>query len=221
MIQDELYTRVQNKFVREYTLSSAMKHTFLKLLTKQLWAKLKKEGFAGREATVRRIRGPVVHVVNVQGVSGGGACYINLGAHLSFLKPDWGKELVPEQLKEYECAFRARVVPPPGPAFGWAYLDDAAEAAESVAFVLDEWSSQADPFFARYGDYPAGFSALVREPVAERAHAGELLTFARIALELADRGRALELAREALARTPDRADLLRDQLLAIIATASE
>lgn len=45
--------------------------TFLKLLTQKLFPVLKTEGFEGSGQTLRRIDGPLIHVFNVQGASGG------------------------------------------------------------------------------------------------------------------------------------------------------
>ena len=105
--------------------------TFLKLLTKQLFPVLKAEGFEGSGQTLRRIRGPVVHVFNVQAASGGKACYLNLGAHFDFLPGEGGSFVPTAEIEEAHCIFRDRIDPPPGEAFGWAYGADSAQAEET------------------------------------------------------------------------------------------
>ena len=87
---------------------------FLKLLTRHLYPVLKAEGFEGSGQTLRRIRGPIVHVFNVQGASGGKACYLNLGAHYDFLPCEGGAFVPPAEIEESHCVFRERIDPPPG-----------------------------------------------------------------------------------------------------------
>ncbi len=133
-------------------------HPFKSRLQKALWALARRDGFEGSGATLRRVSGPTVHVVNIQS-AGAKACYLNLGAHLTFLPPEGGVHVEPGKLMEYHCAFRERMHPPPGPDFGWAYLDDPQEASQSVEFVLTEWSRVARPFFAAHGSYSDSISA--------------------------------------------------------------
>ena len=65
---------------------------------------LREHGFKGSAPTLRRFRGSdTVHVVNLQRSAGGGS-YVNLGAHFKYLsRTSWTK------IREYECAFRARL----------------------------------------------------------------------------------------------------------------
>jgi hypothetical protein len=159
--------------------------------------------------------GDAIHVVNIQAAEGGTACYVNLGAHLAFLPTAGGAAVDPSSILEYQCAFRDRIDPPPGPAFPWAYVDDPEAASESIEFVLSEWQSFGRRFFGRYGDYPEAFRSLLADETTEQAHPAHLLTLARIALQLTDERRAKRLATAGLARVPERATLLRRDLLEI------
>ena len=135
-------------------------HPFRARLQKELWIQARKDGFVGSGTTLRRIAAPIIHVVNIEG-SKENMCYLNLGAHLCFLPSEGGTVIDPGNVLEYHCAFRKRIEPPAGPAFGWAYLDDSREAAESIAFVLAEWNRVGCRFFAAHGNYPDSFRRLL------------------------------------------------------------
>ena len=179
-------------------------HPFRARLQKELWIQARKDGFVGSGTTLRRIAAPIIHVVNIE-VSKENMCYLNLGAHLCFLPSEGGTVIDPGNVLEYHCAFRKRIEPPAGPAFGWAYLDDSREAAESIAFVLAEWNRVGCRFFAAHGNYPDSFRRLLDGANVETAHPIELLTFARIAVHLNHLESARKFASIGLARTPERA----------------
>lgn len=190
--------------------------TFLKLLTQHLFPVLKAEGFQGSGQTLRRIDGPVIHVFNVQGASGGKACYLNLGAHLDFLPPEGGSPVAPDALEESHCVFRDRLDPPPGAAFGWAYGTTREQAEENIAFIVSEWEGPGRAFFARHGSYPQGFAQMVRETDPNGIHARTALHLARIAVHLGDRARAQALVDAGLARAPERATALKAELAQVL-----
>jgi hypothetical protein len=185
---------------------------FLKLLTRQLYPVLQAEGFEGTGQTLRRIEGPVIHVFNVQGASGGKQCYLNLGAHLDFLPTEGGGQVAPTEIEESHCVFRDRMDPPPGPAFGWAYGSSMAETEETVAFIVSEWSGPGRAFFARYGSYPQGFLQMLRETDPTAIHARTALHLARIAVHLGERSIAQALVDTGLAKAPERATSLKADL---------
>jgi hypothetical protein len=87
----------------------AYKH-FHQLLQRDFLPILRAEGFKGSGTTFRRIKGDLIHVVNIQGSRYGGQCCVNLAVHFSFL-PTAGGQLVtdPKKVKEYECVFRDRL----------------------------------------------------------------------------------------------------------------
>ncbi|WP_442678149.1 DUF4304 domain-containing protein [Sphingomonas sp. ASY06-1R] len=188
---------------------------FLKLLGEHLYPILRAEGFVGTGATLRRIDGPVIHVFNVQGARSGGEFYLNLGAHLSFLPSAGGGAIDPQEIDEPSCVFRDRLDPPPGPEFGWSYCASPEEAAESVAFIVSEWESVGRAFFARYACYPQSFEALIRKEDPDQVHPSAARTLARIAIELGRPVRASDFLEAALRRVPERATLLKADLVAM------
>ncbi|UVH60842.1 DUF4304 domain-containing protein [Variovorax paradoxus] len=190
--------------------------TFLKLLTQKLFPVLKAEGFGGAGQTLRRIDGPLIHVFNVQGASGGKACYLNLGAHLDFLPTEGGAQVAPDALEESHCVFRDRMEPPPGAAFGWAYGVTKEQAEENVEFIVSEWAGPGRAFFARHGSYPQSFEQMLRETDPNQIHARTALHLARIAVHLGDRARAQALVDAGLARAPERATSLKADLAKVL-----
>lgn len=198
-------------------MATVTRAAFLKLLTKHLYPVLRAEGFDGGGQTLRRTRGPIVHIFNVQGASGGKACYLNLGAHYDFLPCEGGAFVAPGEIEESHCVFRERIEPPPGAAFGWAYGADPAAAEENVAFIVSEWRRQGHAFFAAHDAYPASCERLLREADPEDLHPAQMLNLARMARHLGDTERARELAASGLARTPERATSLKAKLEAVLA----
>ncbi|SCX65217.1 DUF4304 domain-containing protein [Variovorax sp. EL159] len=190
--------------------------TFLKLLGQRLFPVLRAQGFQGAGQTLRRIDGPVIHVFNVQGASGGKACYLNLGAHLAFLPTEGGGTVAPDALEESHCVFRDRMEPPPGAAFGWAYGATKEQAEENVEFIVSEWEGPGRAFFARYGQYPQSFEQLLRETDPAQIHARTALHLARIAVHLGDRARAQALVDAGLAGAPERATSLKADLAQVL-----
>jgi hypothetical protein len=180
------------------------------LLRDQFYPILRAEGFQGSGTTLRRINGYVVHVVNVQGSSGGQRCYINLGVHLSFLPAPDGNEADFTTLKEMECAFRDRLPPPVG--FGWGYGEDAEQMNASVRALCDCWATFGRDFFNQHASYPASFVSLLDKLDPSTTHPSQLLTFARIASHLGDTARSSALADEGIRRCSARASGLLQQL---------
>jgi hypothetical protein len=190
--------------------------TFLKLLTRKLFPVLKAEGFEGSGQTLRRIDGPLIHVFNVQGATGGKACYLNLGAHLDFLPTEGGGQVAPDALEESHCVFRDRMEPPPGAAFGWAYGATKEQAEENVEFIVSEWAGPGRAFFARHGSYPQSFEQMLRETDPNQIHARTALHLARIAAHLGDRARAQALVDAGVANAPERATSLKADLAKVL-----
>ncbi len=184
----------------------------MKSLSAQLYPILRAEGFKGSGNTLRRVNDQVVHVFNVQGSSGGETCYLNLGAHLTFLPMPGGGEPDAKTLKECECVFRDRFDPPAGSGFGWSYGHNQDELNETVAYIRDHWSIYAHPFFDRYSRFPDSFVRLVDDVDSSAVHPIELLTLARIAARVHKITRAQSLAQDALRRCPERATSLRAKL---------
>lgn len=179
---------------------------FTKILTEDFYPLLRKEGFKGSGSTLRRINGPLIHVFNVQGSSGGERCYINLGAHLAFLSPP---RVVPAKIAHYECHFRDRIEPVEQERFGWPYGESDRDALANVEDISRAWLSQGHAFFARYDSYPESFVPLVQEFSVLRHHYGSFLVMVNIARRLGLEQRAVEIAQEGLSILPDDARALR------------
>jgi len=175
---------------------------------------LRIQGFRGSGVTFRRQLGLLTHVVNLQGSSGGEHCYLNLGAHLSFLAPVGGEPPDPAKLKEYECAFRTRVNPEINPSLGWSYGSNAKEINANIATLCTEYSAQGSRFFQQFASYPESFSSV--EPasleLSATPHAlasGSPLIWARIALQIGNVAAARNFAKLGLAQASPRASLYR------------
>ena len=190
---------------------------FIKALSKRLYPILRAEGFKGSGNTLRRINDPVVRVFNVQDASSGQECYLNLGAHLMFLSPEWCTTEASE-LKEYECAFRDRFDPPAGPGFGWATSLTQEDLEESISFICDHWKIYGHEFFNQYTAYPADFEKLVANVDMAATHPIDLLLNARIAIELGIAHRAQAFLGEAMKRCPKQATALQSDLEMLLAS---
>ncbi|WP_457422009.1 DUF4304 domain-containing protein [Roseateles sp. P5_E7] len=190
---------------------------FLKLLAKEFYPVLRDEGFKGSGSTLRRMDGHLIHVFNVQGSKSGEQCYLNLGAHLSFLPAEGGLTVEPESLEESHCVFRCRIHPPSAAAAsGWTYGNSVDEAARSIEQVAREWAVQGQAFFDRYASYPGSFVRLLKSVEPSRVHAREALHLARIATHLGQQEEAVSFARAGLASASERATLLRQDLIEIL-----
>ncbi|CAB3861242.1 DUF4304 domain-containing protein [Achromobacter deleyi] len=193
-------------------MATVTRAAFLKLLTQHLIPVLKAEGFEGTGQTLRRIRGPIIHVFNIQGASGGKACYLNLGAHYDFLPCEGGAFVPPAEIEESHCVFRDRIDPPPGEAYGWAYGADLAQAEENVEFIVSEWARVGHAFFAQHDSYPASCERLVQGTDPDSIHPAKTLIYARIAQHLGDTARAHAFIQSGLARAPAAATSLKAKL---------
>lgn len=187
--------------------------SFLKILAERFYPLLRAEAFRGSGTTLRRVEGPVVNVINMQGSSSADGFYVNLGVHLTFLISEGGRLCVPSKLKEYECAFRERIHPPPGVPLGrWPYGHSDTEGEAIVAQLTEEWHTQGHSFFKRYSPFPEGFADLVRRASAAPPHPRDGLTYARIAVQLGLRDEAAAIARQSLTAVSEGASGLRATL---------
>ena len=185
---------------------------FLKALGSRLYPILRSEGFRGSGSTLRRIDIPVIHVFNVQGSTSGDRCYLNLGAHLTFLPSDGGVDVPTGRYHEYDCAFRSRISPRRASDFGWCYGTSATDADETIDAICDSWLSEGHAFFDRFASYPSSFVTLLNGKIRESPHPSECLTLARIAIDLALPDMAVSFAQLGLADCPESAFILRRRL---------
>jgi hypothetical protein len=187
--------------------------SFQRLLSAHLYPLLREEGFRGSGGTLRRIKNPVVHIFHFQGSRNGDGCFLNLGAHLTFLPPEGGLEIPPERFDDAHCAFRTRINRP-GTNEPWPYGERDNDALAVIQQMASEWRLQAAPFFNAHGSFPESFSAQVsaHHPTGDRS----TLHYARIAAYLGLTEKAIALANAGLERTSPRASGLRFDLAAIV-----
>jgi Domain of unknown function (DUF4304) len=173
---------------------------FLKLLTQQFFPILIEEGFVIAKQNAKRSNNPLVHIVNIQGGKYGNECFINLGAHLVFLPAEGGIDVPFDALQEIECAFRGRLNPPQGQAYGWPYGENEMQAQQTVSHIIDAWQAPENTFFKQYASYPQSFLALINQTNPQMTAIGKLLPFARIALQLNQLQLAKSFAQAGLAK---------------------
>lgn len=188
---------------------------YLKELNKKFIPLLRESEFKGSGATFRRLNGPVVHVFNVQGSSGRGGCYINLGAHLLLLEDSHGDKKDPIKIDEASCLFRTRFEPDEKQfeVNGlWPYGGSEREMDLSISHMVVKWKREGQSFFEKYQDYPDSFMAVVRDIDPKEAHPGRLADFVELAIILNEYDRAQIFIGEALERCPERATGLLSRL---------
>ena len=191
--------------------------SFLKLISTELFPSFRAEGFKGSGSTLRRIQDPVIHVFNVQGSTSADRCYLNVGAHLSFLPAEGGLPVEPKSFLEYHCTFRDRI-DPPAKGMAWSYGRTIEEARATIASMLVEWGSQGKRFFERYKTYPGSFLKLVETEDPRTVHPSMALRYAKIAMSLQRVDLAMTYASEGLAAVPVSATLLKEELTNVLAS---
>lgn len=187
---------------------------FQKLLATHLYPVLRREGFKGSGATLRRVDAPLLHVFNVQGSAGGSRCYLNLGAQLDFLRDATTRPL--DKLLEHDCAFRERLDSAPGGG-DWHYGASLQECEANARAAVTAWEERGRPWFARLSSWPDDFAALVDGFDIDHGHPATGLRMASIARRLGNAPRARAIAESALARVPERASGPRDDLRRFLA----
>ncbi|WP_137189917.1 DUF4304 domain-containing protein [Stenotrophomonas rhizophila] len=188
---------------------------FFGLLRQDVFPMLRREGFGGSGNSLRRMSGPLVHVVNFQASSSGGHCYLNLGVHLSFLPTPGGKDAAPDQLDEASCAFRFRI-DSPDPSGGWVYGESANQAKESVTGLASGWSHVGKAFFESYAKYPDSFVSILDGLDPSEMRSVDLLSHARIAMHLGRVEQANRLVEAGLRKCPPVASSLRANLRRVV-----
>lgn len=128
-------------------------------LKKHFGPVLRSDGFKGSARTYRRVRGELVHVVNIQGSMSGGQFAVNLGAHLAFLPDVLGNDVDPAKLTEMLCEFRGRMRGS-GVDQWWKYQNDEKSATRAVAEMVKVWKSHGKGQLEALGAYPADFARL-------------------------------------------------------------
>ena len=193
--------------------AGADRERFFELLESEFFPRLLQEGFVRQGRTFRRIRTPLIHVVECQRGSSGEWCYLEMGAHLSFLPQHGGGEFSPTTIDESGCVFRERLAGEGAIAGGgWAYGAYEQESVSSAKALGSAWEIAGSHFFAAHQNFPDDYLAMLDKADFEQARAIELLTFARVAANLQRKEQALTLARLGLERAAPTARSLRAQL---------
>lgn len=186
---------------------------FFELLESEFFPRLLQEGFVRKGRTFRRIRTPLIHVVECRPGSSGEWCYLEMGAHLAFLPQEGGGEYSPATIDEAGCVFRERLVGDGAIAGGgWAYGASEQERCSSAKALCSARQSAGNRFFAAHKNFPDDYHAMLDKADFEQARAFELLTFARVAANLQRKEQALALAHLGLERAPPVARSLRAHL---------
>jgi Domain of unknown function (DUF4304) len=123
---------------------------------------MRASGFKGSGRTYRRIRGELIHVVNVQSSSHGGEFAVNFGVHLAFLPDVLGDVVVPSKLIEMSCELRGRMSE-----FGsdqwWPYANSQSSATKAVVEMIGVWERRGIAQLETLGVYPDSFTRLTPE----------------------------------------------------------
>jgi len=192
---------------------TADRERFFELLESEFFPLLLEEGFVRKGRTFRRIRAPLIHVVECQPGSSGEGCYLEMGVHLAFLPQQGGGEFSPTTIDESGCVFRERLAGDGAIAGGgWAYGDSEQESVTSAKALCSAWESAGSDFFTAHQTFPDDYQAMLDKADFEQARAIELLTLARIAANLQRKEQALALAHLGLERAAPAASSLRAQL---------
>jgi len=144
---------------------------------------LREDGFRGSGRNYRRIRGDLIHAVNIQGSKYGGEFAVNLGVHLAFLPDVVGNEVVPSKFTEMLCEFRGRMCDR-GVDQWWSYQSTPESAVRAVLEMAEVWKRRGRLQLEALGDYPRDFARITPEDLRSGAYdfGGLGTTTARLAL---------------------------------------
>lgn len=196
------------------------RESFLRLVSQRLYPVLRRAGFKGTGATLRRVSGPVLHVFNVQGGSAGNEFFINLGATLTSLEINGVTPASAAKAKEHACVFRERIDAPVRPRMAWPYPISEAEVEQTLNAMVQQYELVGEPWFTGHGAWPESFVVLTAYEKSLSFHPAHLHVLARIAVLIANRERADLLARAALERCPASATGLRHDLHQLLSATS-
>ena len=102
----------------------------------------------------KRIKGEVVHAINIQNNKYGGSCCINLGLHFTFLPVCWdsSKILEPKKIREIDCEFRTRLAPKGKSDYWWKFDGNGpfGKTSKSIKHLNETYSEVGNDFFQRF-----------------------------------------------------------------------
>lgn len=127
--------------------------------------RLRADGFKGSGLTFRRLTGPVVQVIHLQGARAGDSCCVEMGTHLLFLPTVLEDDVDPKLIAVTACEFRERLVPRGQDDQWWPYGTTCDDAARSVDDLLATYASVGTDQLERHRSFPGEFSRITPEMV--------------------------------------------------------
>lgn len=118
---------------------------------------LRADGFKGSGRTFRRVRGELIHVINIQGYIYGGMFAVNLGVHLTFLSDSIGKKNDVSKITEPSCEFRRRMTTG-GTDKWWDYKDNFESIHKAVSDMIRVYENYGRKQLETFRDYPQDFA---------------------------------------------------------------
>ena len=197
------------------------KERFHSRLKESFFPRLRAAGFTGSGQNFRRVRGDVIHAINIQGDKYGDGCAVNLGIHLRFLPVTWSDSLPDfSKFKEIDCEFRKRLSPEDGTDNWWKYETVDISPEESADSLAEAYFAYGAPFFENYSSSPAILSVLnavdfthdiTAFPLGQKTRARAALTAARMYAHAGDRAACRRFATIGLAHL-GKVSSLKDEL---------
>jgi hypothetical protein len=127
---------------------------------------LRAEGFQGSGSKFRRLKGEVIHVLNLQGSPKpweAGTFCVNLGVHLTFLPTMTGALANPKKIAEIDCEFWTRLAPKGETDHWWSYGSSDEETALAARDLVKTYQNEGTAYFEHYGSFPGPFAAITPE----------------------------------------------------------
>ena len=129
---------------------------------------LRDDGFRPSGRNFRRIRGDLIHVVNIQGSRHGGQFAVNMGVHLAFLPDVLGAAVDAKRLTEPQCEFRRRMAAS-GVDQWWTYGSDAGDVDAAVEDAIAVYRVHGREQLDALDAYPESFANVTPSSLATGA----------------------------------------------------
>ncbi|HMS39181.1 MAG TPA: DUF4304 domain-containing protein [Pyrinomonadaceae bacterium] len=118
---------------------------------------LRADGFKGSGRTFRRVRGELIHVVNIQNYRYGGMFAVNLGVNLTFLLDSIGKQVDVKNITEPLCEFRRRMTNGVTDQW-WSYKDNFKSIHKAVSDMIKVYENCGRKQLETFRYYPQDFA---------------------------------------------------------------
>ncbi|WP_018623586.1 DUF4304 domain-containing protein [Kangiella aquimarina] len=131
------------------------KKRFYKHINETFIPLLRQDGFKGSGQNFRRVKGDVIHTINLQNNKYGGSCCLNVGVHFTFLPVCWDSKQMPNlnKIKEVDSEFRFRVAPEGKSDYWWKFRGNGlfGSTKKSVEHLCETYKVVGRAIFSRYG----------------------------------------------------------------------